>query len=134
MQKLQSISIVIDLSIFALLILFFIGFLMYDYSFIGLKEPFIKGADDFKNLIEILPWILFTLLFVDLFIKYKLVEENKSYFLKKYWSDIFLTILIPVLFPLKFFTGTLKIYKYIKFAKSGYKLAQKSDKVFKSKK
>lgn len=62
------------------------------------------------------------------------MEENKIYFLKKYWSDIFLIIFIPILFPLKFFTGMLKIYKYIKFAKSGYKLAQKSDKVFKSKK
>jgi hypothetical protein len=38
------------------------------------------------------------------------------------------------LFPLKFFKATLKIYKYSKFAKSGLKLIQKYDKIFRSKK
>jgi len=70
-------------------------------------------------------------LITDLCLKYKLVEGKLNYFVKKYWIDILLTILLPFLFPLKFFKGTLKIYKYTKFAKSGFKLAQKYDKIFK---
>jgi hypothetical protein len=78
-----------------------------------------------------LPWILFILLIIDLFLKYKLVEGKLNYFVKKYWVDILLTILLPILFPLKFFKGTLKMYKYTKFAKSGFKLVQKYEKLFK---
>jgi len=45
-----------------------------------------------------------------------------------------LTALIPVLFPLKFFKPSVKIYKSTKFVKSGYKIFQKYDKIFKLKK
>ncbi len=39
MQKIQQFLIVLDLSIFALLILFIIGFLYYDYELFGIREP-----------------------------------------------------------------------------------------------
>ena len=134
MQKVQQFLIINDLFIFSLLVLFFIGFLIYDYELIGIKEPFIHVPKDFKVFFEILPIILFSLLLIDLLIKYKLADGNLGYFLKKYWTDILMTILIPILFPLKYFNATFKIYKYIKFAKSGFKLAQKYDKLFKAKK
>jgi hypothetical protein len=134
MQQVQRFLIINDLSIFSLLILFFIGFLTYDYEIIGIKEPFIHIPKEFKIYYEILPWILFSLLVTDLMFKYKLSEGNINYFLKKYWTDILMTILLPVLFPLKYFNATFKIYKYIKFAKSGFKLAQKYDKLFKARK
>ena len=133
MLKVQRILIINDISIFGLLILFFIGFMVYDYELIGMKEPFIHLPHGFKVFFEILPWLLFLLLVIDLVLKYKLVEGRLEYFLKKYWTDILLTILLPFLFPLKFFKATLKLYKYTKFAKSGYKLYQKYDKIFKSK-
>ena len=76
MDKVQRILIINDLSIFGLLILFFIGFLIYDYELIGLKETFIHIPDDFKVFFEILPWILFLLLVIDLFLKYRLAKEN----------------------------------------------------------
>ena len=131
MQQAQRFLVVKDLLIFSLLIIFFIGFIVYDYEIIGIKEPFIHLPMHFKLLFEILPWILFILLIIDLFLKYKLVEGKLNYFLKKYWIDILLTILLPFLFPLKFFKATLKMYKYTKIAKSGFKLAQKYDKLFK---
>ncbi len=134
MQKVQQFLIINDLSIFGLLILFFIGFLVYDYEIIGIKEPLIHMPKDYKIYFEILPWILFSLLVTDLALKYKLSEGKVKYFLKKYWTDILLTILVPILFPLKYFKVTLKIYKYIKFTKSGLKLGQKYNKLFRTEK
>jgi hypothetical protein len=134
MQKVQRFLIINDLSIFCLLILFFIGFLVYDYEVIGLHEPFIHIPKDYKIYFEILPWILFSLLVTDLVLKYKLTEGNVRYFLQKYWTDILVTVLLPILFPLKYFNATSKIYKYVKFAKSGLKLGQKYNKLFRTKK
>jgi hypothetical protein len=134
MLKIQQFIIINDLSIFGLLILFFIGFLAYDYEVPAIKEPFIQMPTDYKVFFEFLPWVLLLLLIIDLYLKYQLSEGNPKYFLKKYWTDILLTILLPILFPLKYFKVTLKIYKYSKFAKSGFKLIQKYDKIFRSKK
>src|SRR6476659_8746201 len=131
MQKAQRFLVVNDLMIFSLLIIFFVGFFVYDYEIIGIKEPFVHLPEHYKLIFEILPWILFILLIIDLFLKYKLVEGKLNYFVKKYWLDIFLTILLPILFPLKFFKATLKMYKYTKFTKSGFKLVQKYEKLFK---
>jgi hypothetical protein len=134
MQIIQKLPILNDLFIFALLILLIIGILSYDHDIFGIKESFMPVSKDYKVYFDFLPWILFLLLSVDLFIKYVVVERDLRYFLKKYWMDIFLTILIPILFPLKFIKPTLKIYKSTKFIKSGYKLIQKYDKIFKLKK
>ncbi len=134
MQKIRQFLIINDLTIFILLILFFIGVLSYDYEIFGLDNSFLKTPDYYKYYYEILPWIIFVLLVIDLIIKFKLVEGNLRYFIKKYWLDIILTILIPVLFPLKFIKPTLKIYKSTKFIKSGYKFIQKYNKIFRYKK
>jgi hypothetical protein len=134
MLRVQQFVIVNDLSIFGLLILFFIGFLAYDYEILAIKEPILQIPNDYKVFFEFLPWILLVLLITDLYLKYQLSDGKPKYFLKKYWTDILLTVLLPILFPLKFFKATLKIYKYSKFAKSGFKLIQKYDKIFRSKK
>jgi hypothetical protein len=134
MLRVQQFVIVNDLSIFGLLILFFIGFLAYDYEILAIKEPILQIPNDYKVFFEFLPWILLVLLITDLYLKYQLSDGKPKYFLKKYWTDILLTVLLPILFPLKFFKATLKIYKYSKFVKSGFKLIQKYDKIFRSKK
>ena len=133
MQKVQQLLIINDLSVFVLLVLFFIGFVSFDYEIFGLKESFLHIPENYKNFFDILPWIIFLLLIADLAIKFKLVGGELRYFLRKYWMDILLTILIPVLFPLKFIKPALKIYKSTKFVKSGYKLFQKYDKIFRYK-
>ena len=103
MQEIQKLLIVNDLAIFALLILLIIGFLSYDYDLFGMSEPIIPIPKEYKVYFEFVPWFLFLLLSIDLFIKYLYVGRDLSYFLKKYWIDILLTILIPVLFPLTYF-------------------------------
>ena len=134
MQKVQQFLVINDLSIFILLVLFFIGFLSFDYELFGLKDSILHIPENYEHFFEMLPWIVFFLLIVDLSIKFKLVGGNLRYFFKKYWIDIALTILIPILFPLKFIKPALKIYKSTKFVKSGYKLIQKYDKIFRYKK
>src|SRR4249920_3005820 len=111
MRKVQKLLIVNDLAIFALLILLVVGFLSYDYDLFGMSESIIPIPKEYKVYIEFVPWLLFLLLSIDLFIKYLYVGKDLSYFLKKFWLDILLTILIPVLFPLKFFKPSVKIYK-----------------------
>ena len=131
MQVVQKLLIVNDLAILALLILLVIGFLSYDYDVLGMSESIIPIPKEYKVYFEFIPWLLFLLLSVDLFIKYLYVGRDLGYFLKKYWIDILLTILIPVLFPLKLIKPSVKIYKSTKFIKSGYKIFQKYDKIFK---
>ncbi len=133
MQKVQLFLIINDLSIFILLALFFFGFASYDYEMFGFKEAFIHFPEDYKTIFDFLPWVIFTLLVIDLAIKFELVGGNLRYFVRKYWIDIVLTMLIPVLFPLKFIKPALKIYKSTKFLKSGYKMIQKYDKIFRYK-
>jgi cytochrome c biogenesis factor len=134
MQLVPKLLVVNDLAIFALLILLVIGFLSYDYDLFGMNESIIPISKEYKFYFELIPWFLFLLLSIDLLIKYLYVGKDLRYFLKKYWIDILLTILIPVLFPLKFIKPSVKIYKSTKFVKSGYKIYQKYDKIFKLKK
>lgn len=134
MQKVRRFLIINDLTIFILLILFFIGFLSFDYEVFGLENSFMHIPKFYKTYFDVLPWTIFSLLVVDLIIKFKLVDCDPRYFIKKYWIDILLTVLIPVLFPLKFLKPASKIYKSTKFVKSGYKLIQKYDKIFRYKK
>ena len=134
MQVVPKILIVNDLAIFALLILFVIGFLSYDNDVFGMSESIIPIPKEYKVYFEFIPWLLFLLLSIDLFIKYLYVGRDLTYFLKKYWMDILLTVLIPLLFPLKLIKPSVKIYKSTKFVKSGYKIFQKYDKIFKLKK
>ncbi len=133
MQAVQKLLVVNDLAIFALLILLVFSFLSYDYDVLGMSESIIPIPKEYKVYFEFIPWLLFLLLSVDLFIKYLYVGRDLRYFLKKYWIDIFLTVLIPILFPLKLVKPSVKIYKSTKFVKSSYKIFQKYDKIFKSK-
>lgn len=134
MQEVRQFLIINDLTIFILLIFFFIGFLSFDYEIFGLKDPFVQLPKPYKDYFDVLPWIIFSLLVLDLVLKFKLVNWEPRYFLKKYWVDLLLTLLIPVLFPLKFLKPASKIYKSTKFVKSGYKIIQKYEKIFRYKK
>src|SRR3954447_16572463 len=87
MLRVQQFVIVNDISIFGLLVLFFIGFLAYDYEILAIKQPFIHIPNYYKVFFEFLPWILLFLLITDLYLKYQLSEGRPKYFLKRYWTD-----------------------------------------------
>jgi hypothetical protein len=120
----------LDYSILVIAIIFFIGVLGFDYSIFGLSEPLILISDEWKLFFDILLWPLISLLIVDLVLKYKNTKNPKK-FIKKYWIDILMLILIPVFSVFKSLKIGISIVKKLKTAKMGAKIAHKSKKVSK---
>ncbi len=114
----------IDIAVVVLLAIFFVSFLAFDYALLGLHESPVHIPHELESYFELIPWIVFGLLLVDIYIKYLKVGSLKA-LVKKYWLDIIMTALIPLLMPLKFMKAAFKLFKAIKATKSGFKMAQK---------
>ena len=128
-RNLTKYSKFLDFSILILIIFILVDFLAYDYKFLELTKPVIPIPYEIKQYFEVLPWILFIVLFMDLYIKYLIVCKKWDKFFKKYWLDIVLTLLIPILYPLKLVKASIKSYKLIKTTKYSFKLFQKFKKL-----
>jgi hypothetical protein len=121
-------SKIADLVVLGLLVIFFVGFLAFDYELLGFHDSFLKISHEGKQYFEAIPWIIFGVLVFDLYLKYIIVGRNLKLFFKHYWLDVFMTALIPILLPLKFIKVTLKMFKAAKATKFGYKLGHKVNK------
>lgn len=121
-------SKVIDITVVVLLVVFFVSFLAFDYALFGLHESPIHIPHELEPYFELIPWIVFGLLLVDIYIKYLKAGSLKA-LVKNHWLDIIMTALIPILMPLKFMKAAFKIFKAIKATKSGFKMAQKIKKI-----
>ena len=121
---------ILDLSILVIAAMFFIGILAFDYSIFGLTEPIILISYEWKFFFDILIWPLIVLLMIDLTLKYKKTKNPKK-FIKKYWIDITMLILIPIFSVFKFLKIGLSVVKKLKTAKMGAKLAHKTKKMSK---
>ena len=121
-------SKIADIVVLGLLIIFFVGFLAFDYELLGFHHSFLKIPHEGKQYFEAIPWIIFGVLVFDLYLKYIIVGRNLKLFFKHYWLDVFMTALIPILLPLKFIKVTLKMFKAAKATKFGYKLGHKVNK------
>jgi len=127
--KLQKLSKFADISVLILLVIFFLGFLAFDYEIFGLHEQIITIPHEMEVYFEFVPWIIFIVLVFDLFLKYLIVEKNLKIFFQHYWLDVLMAALIPILLPLKFMKMTVKSFKIIKTGKFGYKANQKIGKI-----
>ena len=123
-------SKVADIVVFVLLVIFFFGFLAFDYELLGLHKPIITIPNETEQYFEAIPWILFGVLVFDIYLKYIIVGRDLKLLFKYHWLDISMTALIPILLPLKFLKVTLKLFKAVKTTKFGYKLFQKVKKIF----
>ena len=112
------------------LVIFFVGFLAFDYELLGFRDPLIAITHESEQYFEVIPWIIFGVLSFDLYLKYIIVGRNLKLLFKHHWLDISMAALIPILLPLKFIKVTLKIFKAVKATKFGYKVFQKIKKVF----
>jgi hypothetical protein len=121
-------SKIADIVVLGLLVIFFVGFLAFDYELLGFHDSFLKISHEGKQYFEAIPWIIFGVLVFDLYLKYIIVGRNLKLFFKHYWLDVFMTALIPILLPLKFIKVTLKMFKAAKATKFGYKLGHKVNK------
>ncbi len=127
--RLKKLTKFADASVLILLVIFFLGFLAFDYEIFGLHEQIIVIPHEMEVYFEFVPWIIFTVLVFDLFLKYLIVEKNLKIFFQHYWFDVVMAALIPILLPLKFMKMTVKSFKIIKTGKFGYKANQKIGKI-----
>lgn len=119
----------LDALVIFLLVLLLVGFLAFDYELLGLQNPIIPISHDVEYYFEMAVWILFGILILDLYLKYTTIGSWKL-FLTRQWLDILTTVLIPILFPLKFTLTFAKFYKFVKSSKYGFKIVQKMKKRF----
>lgn len=119
---------ILDLSILVLAGLFMIGLVITEYKTFGLEEPLIVISYEWKLFFEHLIWPLIGMLVLDLGLKYKKTNDPIK-FVKKYWIDIVMLGLIPILSAFKFFKLGLSIVKKLKTAKTGAKVIHKTKKV-----
>ena len=119
-----------DIVVLCLLVIFFVGFLAFDYELLGFHDPLLAIPHESEQYFEVIPWIIFGVLLIDLYLKYIIVGRNLKLLFKHHWLDISMTALIPILLPLKFVKITLKIFKVVKATKFGYKVFQKIKKIF----
>ncbi|MGD8708544.1 MAG: hypothetical protein PVI88_07685 [Nitrosopumilaceae archaeon] len=119
-----------DFSILVIVTIFFVGVLAFDYPIFGLSEPLILIPYEWKFFFDVLIWPLVSLLIIDLALKYKKTKNPKK-FIKKYWIDIVMLILIPIFSAFKSLKIGIKIVKQLKTAKMGAKAAHKSKKISK---
>ena len=119
-----------DIAVLALLVVFFFGFLAFDYELLGFHKPvIITIPNETEQYFEAIPWIIFGVLVFDIYLKYIIVGRDLKLLFKYHWLDISMTALIPILLPLKFLKVTLKLFKAVKTTKFGYKLFQKVKKM-----
>jgi hypothetical protein len=124
-------SIIADIVVLGLLVIFFVGFMAFDYELLGFHDPLIAIPHESERYFEVIPWIIFGVLVLDLYLKYRIVGRDLRLLIKHHWLDISMAALIPILLPLKKFVKvTLKIFKTVKATKFGYKVFQKIKKVF----
>ena len=109
-------SKIADLIVIGIVFLILIGFLAFDYEYFSFKEQIIKIPYHMKIYFELLPWILFAVLVFDLYFKFK-IAGNWNKFIRINWIDIIMILLIPFLFPMKFFKVFIKSYKMINAGK-----------------
>ncbi|WP_420545256.1 hypothetical protein [Nitrosopumilus sp.] len=115
-----------------LVLFYFVVLFFSEYKTLGLGSPIVEIPQQLKQINEVVLYVMLGLLSFELLLKYMKVR-NWKVFLKKYWLDVAMVILIPVFSGIKIFKA-LKIAKKIKVAKYGFKAADKSQKKIRKKK
>lgn len=127
-RKSWDVYIAFDVFLSILLILFFIGYLNIHAEEIGLQGsplPFSKQVEEFWNVLE---WIVFGGIALDVYVKYRKVGEPRI-FLRKHWLDLLMLVLWPVFVGLKLAKISVKLVKGLKITKSGYKALKAAKKL-----
>ena len=119
-------SKIADIVVLGLLVIFFVGFLAFDYELLGFHDPFIAIPHEIEQYFEVIPWIIFGVLLFDLYLKYIIVGRDWKLLIKHHWLDISMAALIPILLPLKFIKVTLKILRQLKLPSLDIKYFRRS--------
>ncbi len=120
----------LDFVLLALAITYFVGFLSFHPESLLLKDAPYHIPHEYEIHFEILLWIFFGLLILDLYLKYKKLN-NWKLFIKKHWLDILLVVLIPFLTAFKIAKISTNLVKSMKASKGGFKVFYKAKKASK---
>lgn len=120
----------LDFLLLGMVVVYFVGFLSFHPQSLFLAEPLFDIPHEYEIYFEILLWAIFGLLIVDLYFKYREID-NWKLFLKKHWHDIVMLALIPFLAGFKIAKISVNLVKTIKASKSGFKVFQKAKKASK---
>ena len=134
MAEKGSLTKSLNFVLLAMAVAYFVGFVSFHPEFILLKEAPYDIPNEYEIYFEILLWVFFGLLVLDLYLKYKKLNDWKM-FLKKHWHEIIMVALIPFLSVFKIAKVSIKLVKTLKASKSGLKVfykAKKASKHFKS--
>ncbi len=124
--------LLLEYSILFLAVFYFVVLLFSEYDTLGWGSPIIEIPQQLKQTNEIVLYVMLSLLAFELLLKYMKVRDWKI-FLKKYWLDVTMVILIPVFSGIKVLKA-LKLAKKVKIAKYGFKAAEKTQKKIRKKK
>jgi len=124
----MKISKILDLTILIFISAFLTGLLGHEYGALGLHQPIILMSEELLYFLDTLIWPIIILLIFDLVLKYRKTKDPKK-FVKKYWMDIAMLVLIPVLSSFKFFKVELSIVKKLKATKMSVKIIHKTKKI-----
>jgi len=119
---------ILDLVILILVSIFFVGMLGSEFPTLGIEQPMISIPVEWKSFFDFLMYPVFILLIIDLVLKYRKTNDPKK-FVKKYWIDLTMLILIPIFSTFKFLKLGLSIIKKLKTVKMGAKIIHKTKKV-----
>ncbi|MFM7796265.1 MAG: hypothetical protein ACKO7N_05815 [Candidatus Nitrosotenuis sp.] len=120
----------LDFVLLGLAITYFVGFLSFHPESLLLKDAPYHIPHEYEIHFEILLWIFFGLLILDLYLKYKKLN-NWKLFIKKHWLDILLVVLIPFLTAFKIAKISTNLVKSMKASKGGFKVFYKAKKASK---
>jgi len=112
---------------FSLIVIFIFGLVNIEYSALGISEPLFAITEQIIIIFDIIFWAIVGLLTLELLIAYLKIRNAKS-FVKKYWLEIIMLVLMPVFMGFKILKISLKIIKQVKIGKTVFKLFQKMKK------
>ncbi len=126
----KNTMVALDISLVIIALAYFIGFISFYPESMFLKEAPYYIPHDYEIYFEILMWVFFGMLVLDLYLKYKKLNDW-DLFLKKHWHDIAMVVAIPFLAVFKLAKVSVKLVKTIKASKSGFKVFYKTKKASK---
>ncbi|MCS7140946.1 MAG: hypothetical protein NZ888_02015 [Candidatus Nitrosocaldus sp.] len=119
---------IINYSILSLVILFFIGSLELMPELYIASKPIVDLPAWMDQYWYSIPWMIFGLASLDIFLKYRKVGSLRM-LMRKNWMDIIMLALIPFLFVFKMAKVSIKAYKVLKASKSWSKLVHLAKKM-----
>ena len=120
-----------DIFVSVLLMVFFAGYINIHADLVGLQKSPIPVSHEVEEFWEWLAWIVFSVLALDIYLKYRKVRNPRE-FLKKHWLDLVMLALLPLFAGFKIAKISIKAVKGAKMAKSGFKAYQGAKKMQKA--